>query len=413
MVSELESLFGSATVLETSERELQKMLRARGIFFGDGLLPTYAYAFLASRERVERWAARAEHLVAAAEGVAKRLVTDLAFFDAMGLSREGLDLVQIDPGYARTCVVCRPDGIPVGNDVKFVEVNSDSPAMMMFLDIVGQCLLELPAFEPLRNKQPMSAADRLLDALVDCYREFGGQHVPTIAITDWEAQKTRFEHLRLAEHFESRGYATIVCDPRSFRLEGGKLHAKDRRIDLVYRRALSAEIIDRRAEVEPLLTAYRDHTVCMVNPLRSYVAGVKSVLSYLAIHEGADCVPNTLLLDTPQARETVMASPSKWVLKKSESHGGNGVVLPGTNEAKWRAALAASRSEVWIAQEYLEVPRLAVPEIAGERVARAEKYFNWNPFMFAGRYAGGMVRVSSTPLINITAGGGLLPMFTT
>ena len=389
------------------------MLRARGIFFGDGLLPTYAYAFLASRERVEKWAARAEHLVAAAEGVAKRLVNDLEFYDAMGLHREGLDLVQIDPGYSRTCVVCRPDGIPVGADVKFVEVNCDSPAMMMFLDIVGQCLLELPAFERLRKQPPTSAADRLLEALVDCYREFGGKDTPTIAITDWEAQKTQYEHLRLAEHFESRGYSTVVCDPRAFRLHGGKLHVKDRRIDLVYRRALSAEIIERRSEVEPLIAAYRDHTVCMVNPLRSYVAGVKSVLSYLAIHEGADCVPNTLLLDNAKARDIVKASPHKWVLKKSESHGGNGVVLPGTNEAKWRAALAASSDEVWIAQEYIEVPRIAVPEVSGNRVARSEKYFNWNPFMFAGRYAGGMVRVSSTPLINITLGGGLLPMFTT
>ncbi len=44
-------------------------------------------------------------------------------------------------------------------------------------------------------------------------------------------------------------------------------------------------------------------------------------------------------------------------------------------------------------------------------MVEVEKHYNWNPFMFGGRYAGGLVRVSSTPLINITLGGGLLPTF--
>ncbi len=58
------------------------------------------------------------------------------------------------------------------------------------------------------------------------------------------------------------------------------------------------------------------------------------------------------------------------------------------------------------------MPRLAMPVADGNRVSRTEKYYNWNPFIFAGRYAGGMVRVSETPLINICLGGGLLPTFT-
>jgi hypothetical protein len=74
--------------------------------------------------------------------------------------------------------------------------------------------------------------------------------------------------------------------------------------------------------------------------------------------------------------------------------------------------MAASTREVWIAQEYLEVPRLAIPVAEGESIVWSEKYYNWNPFVFGGGYAGGLVRVSSTPLINITLGGGLLPAFT-
>ena len=210
----------------------------------------------------------------------------------MGLSPDALELVRVDPGYKRICVLCRPDGIPVGPSMKFVEINCDSPAMMMFLDLVGSCLLELDAFAALRKKNKATSADQLLDTLLDCYREYGGKNTaPTIAITDWEGQKTRYEHMRLVEHFQARGCPTLACDPRAFKLVDGQLRVDDRKVDLVYRRALSSEMISRRDEIEPLLRAYRDGSICMVNPLRSYVASAKSVLTYLAMNGGADLHP--------------------------------------------------------------------------------------------------------------------------
>jgi glutathionylspermidine synthase len=410
-VSALEQLFGSAAALEASERRLQEMLRERGILFGNGLLPTCAHAFVIAAEKQARWAARSEQLVAMAETVASRLVADPDFYRTMGLRPDALELVRVDPGYRRICVLSRPDGVPVGDDMLFVEINCDSPAMMMFLDLVTECMLELEAFASL--PKPPSAADSLLATLHECYREFGGTRVPTIAICDWEGQKTRYEHAKLAQHFEARGYPTIVCDPRAFRLSGSELSVNDRRVDLVYRRALSTEIIARRDEIEPLLRAYQDGTVCMVNPLRSYVASAKALLTHLTNTGNDNGIPVSILLDSDAARERVRTSPSKWVLKKSESFGGVDVVLPdSSNAAIWQAALESSRRETWIAQEYLEIPQIALPEIVDGSVQRAQKYYNWNPFVFGGRYAGSMVRFSSTPLINITLGGGLLPTFT-
>jgi hypothetical protein len=415
-------LFGTARALEAAEADLQAKLRDRGIYFGDGLIPTYAFAFVMSREHVARWSADAELLIRAAEHLACRLAEDDRFYDEMGLDREAIELMRIDPGYREICVLCRPDGIPIGGDLKFCELNCDSPAMMMFLDLVGECLLELDAFASLRaNGKPASAADRLLDTLVACYREYGGGGgEPTIAITDWDGQKTRYEHRKIAEHFQHRGYATVVTDPRAFRRAGGKLELDGRRIDLVYRRAIASELIERRTEVEALLGAYRDRTICMVNPLRSALAGAKSLLSVIAggtglppeLRGAAELVPRTLLLDNDAARAEVRGAPLRWVLKKSVSHGGLGVVLPGV-EPDHRDALAASVHETWIAQEYLQIPRVRVPVVREGAVAHDLKYYNWNPFVFGGRYAGGMARVSDTPLINITLGGGLLPMLIT
>ena len=201
--------------------------------------PPYAWAFVMSAEKHDRWAAGAERLVEAGEHLANRIVSDTAFFSSLGLHRDAIRLVRVDPGYKRCCVLCRPDGIPVGDDVKFVELNCDSPAMMSFLDLVARCVVELDAFAPLRRDVAMpTASDRLLDTLLSCYREFGGNDTPSIAITDWEGQKTRYEHRSLAAHFDARGCPTVVCDPRAFRRVDGELHVNDRKIQLVYRRAI-------------------------------------------------------------------------------------------------------------------------------------------------------------------------------
>src|SRR5688572_26916863 len=68
----LEGQFGSASALQATDRELQAMLRDRGISFGDGLLPTYAFAFLAPQDQIARWATQAELLIRVAEHMAQR-----------------------------------------------------------------------------------------------------------------------------------------------------------------------------------------------------------------------------------------------------------------------------------------------------------------------------------------------------
>ena len=96
------------------------------------------------------------------------------------------------------------------------------------------------------------------------------------------ATQKRFEHARIAEYFEARGCPTIVCDPRSLRRPGRRLEHEGRPIDLVYRRALFTELLDHKTEVEPLISAYRDGAVCMVNPLRSYLESLQRVAGILA-----------------------------------------------------------------------------------------------------------------------------------
>lgn len=416
----LRDLTASPARLEATERELQEALRRRGIFFGEGLLPTYPLPFLVAKPLLDRWADQAERLAAAVEHLAQRALSDPKIFADMRLRPEARELVAIDPGYRRLTVLSRPDAVLRGDDLTFLEFNCDSPAMMSFADLVSECLLELDVMRPYRARlQSEPRTEGLLEALLECWREFGGTNThPTIAIVDWAGQKTRFEHQRIAENFTARGYDTVVGDPRGFRrVEGGRLQLEGRSIDIVYRRALFTEVLERASEIQPLLSAYRDGAVCMVNPLRSYLASSKTLLCMLSDAESLppemrDC--SRLVAQTTMLREVGVGSRAdkRFVLKKGESHGGMHVLLPDlVSDDQWRHALSEAGREPWVAQEYCVVPKLEIPAIEGGAVVRRPKFFNWNPFLFGGRYAGGIARASDTPLINITLGGGLLPTF--
>lgn len=394
-----------------AERALTSELTRRGIYFGDGLLPTYCVPFYAESKALDTWIRSAEDLALTVEDVAQEALRDPAMMRSLHLRPEARDWVEIDPGYRTISVLARPDAIFVDGAIKYVEYNSDSPAMMAFSDHVAECLMTLPHIAKhaahLRIERQLP---QLHATLLACYAEYGGRDLtPTIAIVDWPGQKTRFEHARIAEFFEEHGCPTIVCDPRALEFSGGKLRHDGRVIDLVYRRALFTELLERASEVAPLVAAYRGGKVCMVNPLRSYLASSKTLLAHLCANWPAsrgECpVLPTRILDAERIAQ-LRTHGDHVVLKKGESHGGLHVLLPGlASDTDRQAALDDAEQSPWIEQAYAVLPKLRVPHAGGVH----DKFYNWNPFLFGCKYAGGIARASDTPLINITLGGGLLP----
>ena len=65
-------------------------------------------------------------------------------------------------------------------------------------------------------------------------------------------------------------------------------------------------------------------------------------------------------------------------------------------------------SEDWVVQQYVNIPQEIFPEIT-DHVKMKLKKVNINPFAFIGKYGGTISRVSDNTIINVSAGGGLVP----
>ncbi len=368
-----------------------------------------------------------------------RKVTELAFTEPIvarmfQLSAEARALVDIDPGYSSNVVLTRLDSFMEGLNVKFFELNCDSPAGMGYADVLEEILFRQPLvakFAATLHLRHESRSKELLRALIDCYTEFGGTERPHIAIVDWRTVRTRSEFEILKEVFEAEGHPTVICDPRDLRLRHGKLYADEFRVDLVYRRVISSELLEKLDEVEDFVKAYRDRAVCVINPFRSRLAGSKAVLSVLT-NPGFDHLftesENRLKYEhIPWTRRISDADrfyggkkvylidflkdeKESLVLKPSEGYGGKHVTVGcETANDEWNRVIDRAIREDWVVQEYVSIPTISVPVIKNGRLEFEARKVSINPYAFGERFAGTISRLSEDSVINVSHSGGLVP----
>ena len=101
----------------------------------------------------------------------------------------------------------------------------------------------------------------------------------------------------------------------------------------------------------------------------------------------------------------------RLVLKPVSDYGGKGVALGiETDQSDWDSLIEAHCDhQDYVVQEYVPVPEEMFPTVVDGHVQMRLKRFNINPFGIGGRYAGMITRISDQAVINVSAGGGLLP----
>jgi uncharacterized circularly permuted ATP-grasp superfamily protein len=367
-------------------------------------------------------------------------LADSRLLAQFALTPEEERLARIEPGYGTSSTASRLDSFLLPGSLQFAEYNAESPAGLGYSERLAEVFLALPLMErfgahyTVRN-HPLMA--RMLSALLASYAEWGGQaSPPVIAIVDWRGVPTWSEFEILQARFEREGVPTVVCDPRDLEWDGTRLMAGGQRIDMVYRRVLINDIIARPAECAALVRAYEAGAICMANALNCKIPHKKAFFAVLTDERNAELfssvereiiarhIPWTRLLeDSSTTRngeavgllEYVRRHRDKFVLKPNDEYGGTGVLLGWeTGESDWDAALAgalADRSRAWVVQERIAVRREVFPMQTADGIEMRDMLVDFAPYLFRGKMAGFLTRLSSTGLANVTSGGGQVPAF--
>ena len=422
-----------ALAQELEERFFERMTAAR-LTFGDRMLCSFPRPNLVSPAAYEEIRAVCRGIFAAIEKVQQALGPGL--WDRVDLQPEERELVALDPGFPRASPAARLDAFVTTSAYQFVELNAETPAGSAYAERLADVFLELPVVRRFQERwrlRRFRTQERLLETLLGCYRAAGGKaEAPTIAVVDYEDVPTRVEHHMVAEFFAARGCPSLVCDPRHLSYEGGRLRHDGRAIDIVYKRLLVNEFLERIEELQPLRRAVAERAVVMVNPFRCKPIHKKAIFAVLTddelqplftaeeraairahvpwtrrVREGTT-TRDGKVVDLPAH---VLAERESLVMKPNDEYGGKGVFIGWeTSAAEWERALQEALRSSYVVQEKVELLRRPFPELS-PRLGFRDFVVDLDPYVFDGEVEGFLTRLSATSLANVTSGGGQVPSF--
>jgi len=363
----------------------------------------------------------------------------------------------------------RVDFSVLGDALAPLEVNTTIPAMQGYSDIAARAYIEhagaqagmTPAAIEALVVRNGSNSDALRHALEETYRA----HAPTRPLRSiallcrrGDAQITELEWLRAG--FEEAGVDAAVVHPDEV-TAAEPFVARGREWQLVYRHLFASRLDDEPAPlVEAALTNWNVGASLIVNPPSAHLEmkGTFALLSTLLADEGAaaragiepelratlrDVVPWTRWLDTgpsdlPDGARTkdlvgaIIATPARYVIKRSWSYGGAGVFVGAeAGEVAFRARLAqtlgdaasdwaglcrhAARDGGYVVQASAPTARLAMSLHTPDATSAGDMRVDYAAFASLGASGsgwGGVVRAAPSAIVNIAGGGGVVPVLT-
>ena len=380
----------------------------------------------------------------AMEKAAPFFESDPAIRDLLRLTPEEEMLIKPDPGYPWLTPTCRYDSFISDHHYAYVELNAECPAGPAFTTVLANLWLEEPIMKKFQERFTVETFDvrepleQMLRKVYETWRANGHtdrRALPNIAIVDYQDVPTVEEFYLCRDYFRSHGLQAEVADPRELKFENGRLSTKDGfEIDLVYRRLLTNEFLERFDELQAFWDAYRTGAACVVNPFRSKLLHKKSIFAVVTDER-------VMPAFTPEEREAVMsavpwtrlvqagktqtfdgteidllpwiaANQQNLVLKPNDEYGGKGIYIGWASTAEeWQAAIAEAQKTPYVVQWKVEAPKVPFPVWGEEGMVFEPQTIDIDPYVFFGEAHGFLTRLSATDLCNVTAGGGIVPTF--
>lgn len=369
--------------------------------------------------------------------MAERIPAEPELVELLALSPVEQELIAFDPGYREISPTSRLDSFMSQDSWQFVEYNAETPAAVAYEDVLSELFLELPvmkAFSREYRVTPLPARHHLLDVLLDAHRQSGGTGSPTIAIVDWKGVPTEPEFELFAEYFTESGLKAVIAEPGQLEYDGQRLRVEGEAVDLVYKRVLISELLAQPDVARPLVEAYKNRHVCIVNSFRSKLLHKKAIFALLSderyAHYFSGAEREAIARHVPWTRRVaerwttcggkeidlvpyVRDHREHLLLKPNDEYGGKGVVIGWeVSQSAWEAALDEALQTPSVVQDRVYVGCDTFPRWSDGQLIWVDLAADLDPFLFHREVKGVLTRLSPAALLNVTAGtGSTVPTF--
>ncbi len=207
-----------------------------------------------------------------------------------------------------------------------------------------------------------------VEDVMKIYEENGGEGFPNVAIMDFKDSATSEEFLRYQEAFQSRGCGCEIVDIRELDYRDGKLYAGDFDIDIIYRRMVTFELIERPEGTEAFQQAYKDNAVLTIGPISTQVIHnklffamlfrdeIRNLLTEEEKHFIDHHVPKTYVLEKEMKQwDDMVQRKDEYILKPMDRNASTGVMAGlDLSQEKWEETLEKCAGEDYLIQQFIK-----------------------------------------------------------
>lgn len=412
--------------------EIYHKLEAENIYYHGEVIPILYQPLFFSQSEIDQISRLTARLSSILSRVIDRYLVDEEFRSYFGFSQEVEELILADPGYSNPVPMARFDIFYYGEgDYKFCELNTDGSSGMVKTNVLEKKFLQAEGIKDLTEKTDYNFAycellDEWLDTLLANYREFNPEDdSPNIAIMDFDnlGMVSEFEYFR--ELLQNRGYRTVIVDPRELKYKNNRLYYEDLEIDLIYRRAVTTDIMEYYSEIGDLLAAYYNQDICIVGSFRSQIIHNKIIFAILHDEDKTEFleeedrkfieeyIPETALITKEcQQLNYIKDNREELVLKPLDFYGAQGVYIGcDLTQSQWEDALNNIQLEQYLVQKFCPIPELEMAVLEENRLSIESFKYTLGLFMYNLSFAGIYTRAGKDNVIASSTGCVTLPNF--
>lgn len=310
--------------------QLHQAMAAKQLDISGKPISAFLRPHFVTRRQYEALEKGGEALWAAIDRMRQLVLSTPALLNRLDLLPGERMLAEMNPGYKHFAVTSLLDGHINNGSMRFSHFSADTPVGVLYQDLLSELFFDAAPVKEFRKRHKLTkipSVKYLQSALLKAYRDFGGRKVAKIGILEFkqpfETVESR-EHLLLAEYLTAHGNPAEVVSPEQLEYKNGVLRKGEFTIDVIYRRMRTHEFLVRYdLTVHPLVRAYREGAVCLVNSFRSDIAQRKAMLDLLT--------DETVIAKFPIAEKKAIRSfiPTTRVMgERKTKWGGEEVDLP-------------------------------------------------------------------------------------
>ncbi len=283
------------------------------------------------------------------------------------------ELILLDHGYKTKVPMGRFDIFYYEDgSYMFCELNTDGSSAMNEEAELSRILEHSKIAEYIKKTHDLQAFELFyswVDEVKTIYSEY--THVahkkdkPHVAIVDFVDKGASLEFEVFRDHFKECGMDCTIVDPRDIKCIDGWMMIDNQPIDIVYRRLVTKDLMDRYDEILGFIDGIKGQKTCVIGSLKSQIVHTK--LFFALLHDEGlrqyfskeeiefidRCIPETHMLEINSLMTPYYDNKDAYILKPVDYYASKGVIAgESLSEEEWKKILDEKSKESYLIQKY-------------------------------------------------------------